>query len=236
MLLGEPLLKQVSLSHDGAKKVKSRQMNISKLLLALTSVWLTAPLAHAQLAVYGTVAVRRMTDIPYTQGTTNYTNGSFDPVGGTGGVFYDFRNVGPVRLGIDARGTIVNSKQGAYTAYNGGGGHIGSGLAGVRATFHTPFLPLKPYVEGMLGAAQTNFGTQYNNSLTSSGISNQNGVQYTTNFEYDAFAGLDITILPVLDFRVVELGYGAIEGNSHTYPVGSISTGIVFHLPFGLGK
>ncbi|NYF79148.1 hypothetical protein [Granulicella arctica] len=211
-------------------------MNISKLALALTSVLFAASTASAQLSAYGTVTVRRMTDIPYTQGSTTNTNGSIDPVGGTGGIFYDFRNVGPVRLGVDARGSIVNSTQGAYSAYNAGGGHIRSGLAGIRATFHTPFVPLKPYVQGSVGVASTNFGTQYNSSLATSGVSSTTGVQYSTHLEYDAFAGLDISILPVLDFRVVELGYGAVEGNSHTYPLGTISTGIVFHLPFGLGK
>jgi len=211
-------------------------MNISKLLLALTSAVLAVSTAHAQLSVYGTVTVRRMTDIPYTQGTTSHTDGSFDPVGGTGGVFYDFKTVGPVRLGIDARGSIVNSTQGAYTAYNAGGGHIGSGLGGIRATFHTPFLPLKPYVQGSVGVARTNFGTEFNTGLATSGVSNTTGVQISSHLEYDGFAGLDLAILPMFDFRVVELGYGAVQGNSHTYPVQSLSTGIVFHLPFGGGK
>lgn len=211
-------------------------MNISKLALALTSVLFAATTASAQLAVYGTVTVRRMTDIPYTQGTTNFTNGSFDPVGGTGGVFYDLRKVGPVRLGIDARGSIVNSSQGAYTAFNAGGGHIASGLGGVRASFHTPLLSLKPYVQGSVGVARTNFGTQYNDSLATGSISKGTGIQLTSHLEYDVFAGVDYAILPMLDFRVVELGYGAIQGPSHTYPVQSLSTGVVFHLPFGFGK
>jgi hypothetical protein len=211
-------------------------MNISKLSLALTSVLLAAATAHAQLSAYGTVTVKEMKDIPYTQGTTNYTNGSFDPVGATGGIFYDFRKVGPVRLGVDVRGSILNSTQGAYTAFNAGGGHLSSGLGGVRVSFHTPFLAVHPYVEGMVGAARTNFGTQFNNSLATSGLSNQTGVLLSTHLEYDAFAGVDISIIPLLSFRAVELGYGAVEANSHTYPLQSVSTGIVFHLPFGLPK
>jgi hypothetical protein len=211
-------------------------MNISKVLLALSSVVLAASTAHAQLSVYGTVSVRRMTDIPFTQGTTTQTNGSFDPVGGAGGIFYDFKTYGPVRLGIDARGMITNSTQGAYTSFNAAGGHLSSGLGGVRASFHTPFVPLKPYVEGMVGVARTNFGTGYNSGLATGGVSNTTGVQSSTHLEYDALAGLDISILPIVDFRLVELGYGAVEANSHTYPVGTISTGLVFHLPFGLGK
>ncbi len=217
-------------------QVKSCEMNISKLLLALTSAVLAASTAHAQIAAYGTVTVRRMTDIPYTQGTTTSTNGSFDPVGGTGGIFYDFKTYGPVRLGVDVRGSITNSTQSAYTSYNAGGGHIASALGGVRGSFHTPIISLKPYVEGMIGVARTNFGTQYTTGLATGGITKTTGIQLTSNLEYDAFAGVDYSILPFLDFRVVELGYGAVQGNSHTYPVQSLSSGLVFHLPFGLGK
>lgn len=211
-------------------------MTISKLALALTSVLFAASTAHAQLAAYGTVTVRRMTDIPYTQGSTTSTNGSIEPVGGTGGITYNFRTLGPVRLGVDARGSITSSTKSAYTSYTAAGGHIDSGLAGLRATFHTPFIPIKPYVQGSIGAARTNFGTQYNNGLATSGVSGQTGVQLSTHLEYDVFAGVDIAILPFVDFRVVELGYGAIQGNSHTYPVQSLSSGVVFHLPFGLPK
>src|SRR5882757_6122114 len=179
-------------------------MNISKLALvltlAVTFALSAASTAFAQASIYGTVSVRRMTDIPYTQGTTSATNGSFDAVGGTGGIFYDFRNVGPVRLGIDARGTIASSTQSAYTSYNAGGSHLSSGLAGIRATFHTPFIPIKPYVQGSVGIARTNFGTDYNNSLATSTLSNTTGVQISSHLEYGAFAGVDIAILPLVDF------------------------------------
>ena len=217
-------------------QVKSSEMNISKLALALTFALSAASTAFAQASVYGTVSVRRMTDIPYTQGTTTATNGSFNAVGGTGGVFYDFRNVGPVRLGIDARGTIASSTQSAYTSFNAGGSHLSSGLAGVRATFHTPFIPIKPYVQGSVGVARTNFGTDYSNTLVTGTLSKGSGVQISSHLEYDAFAGVDIAVVPLVDFRLIELGYGAVQGNSHTYPVQSLSTGIVFHLPWGLGR
>jgi hypothetical protein len=213
-----------------------KMTQLAKFALSLTPVLLAASVAHAQLAAYGTVTVRRMTDIPYTEGSTSVTNGSFDPVGATGGLFYDFKTLGPVRLGADLRGSIENSTQGAYATANAGGGHIGSGLGGVRATFHVPFVPLKPYAEGMVGVARTNFGTQYNTGLATGGVSNTTGILLTTHLEYDVFAGVDIAILPLVDFRVVELGYGAVQGSSHTYPVQSLSTGIVFHIPFTRSK
>jgi hypothetical protein len=207
-------------------------MNITKLFLALTSGLLAVSTAHAQLSAYGTVTVRRMTDIPYTQGTTNYTNGNINPVGGTVGAFYDFRNFGPVRLGVDGRGSIANSTQSAYPNFEAAGGHLNSGLGGVRATFHTPLIPLKPYVEGMVGVARTNFGTDYNQSLVgSTGLTKDTGLQITSHLEYDVFAGVDYAVLPLIDLRI-ELGYGGVEGHSHTYPVQTGSAGIVFHIPF----
>ncbi len=215
-------------------RVKSEEMITPKFALALASAVLTvtavSPSAHAQLAAYGTVSVRRMTSIPYTQGTQSYTNGSYDPVGGTFGLYYDWRTFGPVRLGVDARGSIANSTKGAYTA-TVAGGHLASVLGGVRASFHVPLVPLKPYVQGSVGFARTNFGTDYNSSLATSGVSNTTGILLSNHVEYDAFAGADLSILPFIDFRVVELGYGAVQGHSHTYPVESLSTGIVFHFP-----
>ena len=196
-----------------------------KFSLALLPFLCAATAAQAQLSAYGTVTVRRMTGVTYTQGTITHTDGTFDPVGATGGLFYDFRTIGPVRLGIDARGSFVNSNQGSNPFTKGSGGRIYTGLAGVRASFHTPFAPLKPYVQGSAGFSASDYG-----------VPAAGKVVLSSNVEYGAFAGLDIAILPVVDFRLVELGYGALQGNSHTYPVGTISTGLVFHLPFGLGK
>lgn len=212
-------------------RVKSEQMITPKFALVLASALLGASAAHAQLAAYGTVSVRQMIDIPYTQGTISNTNGSFAAIGGTGGVYYDWRTFGPVRLGADVRGSISNSTKGAYNA-TAAGGHLSSILGGVRASFHVPLIPLKPYIQGSTGLARTNFGTDYNSSLATSGVSNTTGIQLSNHVEYDVFAGADLAILPLVDFRVVELGYGAVQGHSHTYPVESISSGIVIHFPF----
>ncbi len=212
-------------------QVKSSEMIKPKFALALASVLLAASAAQAQLAAYGTVSVRRMTSIPYTEGTTSYTNGSFDAVGGIGGLYYDWRTFGPVRLGADVRGSIANSTKGAYTS-TVAGGHLDSILGGVRASFHVPLIPVKPYVQGSVGLGRTNFGTDYSSTLATSGVSNTTGIQLTNHLEYDVFAGADLAILPFVDFRVVELGYGAVQGHSHTYPIESLSTGIVFHFPF----
>jgi hypothetical protein len=54
------------------------------------------------------------------------------------------------------------------------------------------------------------------------------------NFEYEGLAGLDVKLLPILDWRVAELGYGGLNpfGTlSHNYPIKQVSMGFVFHLP-----
>ena len=57
------------------------------------------------------------------------------------------------------------------------------------------------------------------------------GPNLTNGFEYHLFAGADLRLLSVLDFRIVELGIGGLDASGHNFPLKSISTGVVFHLP-----
>ena len=195
-------------------------------LLAAVPLALFAPLAQAQLGIYGTVTVQRMSGIsgsPVTTAGVTYVD-SVDPLGGSGGIYYDFMNFGPVRLGADLRGSIVTTHRGALAASNGAGARINSGLGGVRASFRTPLPYLKPYLEGAAGVGATNYGVLTGNT----------GVQLRNNFEYHVYAGLDVKVFPIMDFRVAEFGYGGLDPfgtGSHNYPLKSVSTGVVFHLP-----
>ncbi len=200
-------------------------MVLRKAVLLLAVAAITTATAHAQFGVYGTFTVDRLSNLkssPDIQ-STQAVNNSVAPLGGTGGVYYDFKQLGPVKLGADVRGTIVTTKRGAYTNFNAGGARIYSGLAGVRAVFHTPLAPLKPYLQVSAGVGRSDYGLIYNPP------------SLRTDFQYEGFAGLDIHLLPIMDVRLLELGYGGhsdLGTNSHNYPVGSVSTGIVFHLPF----
>ncbi len=243
-------------------------MIFRKAVLLLAAAIVTPTLAHAQFGVYGTVTVNRLSGLdssplapvnanptncptptpPATLPQTCQVNSNIDPIGGTGGVYYDFKTIGPVRLGADLRGTITDSKQGAYTFSRGGGARIYSTLGGIRATFHTPWAPVKPYVQVSAGLARSDYGLYTTvvaipatTVTTSSGTTItippvlQNKVVTYNNFQYEGFAGVDVKVLPIMDFRVVELGYGAVNSfgtNSHNYPIGSLSSGVVFHLPF----
>ena len=209
------------------------------LLAAFASVISLSATAHAQVGVYGEFTVNRLTGMasspePTPNITSTRTN-SVDPLGGTGGVYYDRWKLGPVKIGADLRGSILTTKRGAYVNFNGGGARINSVLGGVRVVFHTPVLALKPYVEGLAGLGKSDYGLLYNGGgVTSNGIVG-NSTVLRNNFEYQALAGLDIKLLPILDYRVAELGYGGLDPfgtYSHNYPIKSVSMGFVFHLPF----
>jgi hypothetical protein len=227
-------------------------MILRKAVLLLAAIAATSTIARAQFGVYGTVTVNRLSgqqnspfapvnnpltasacaQIPLPQ--TCQVNNSVDPIGGSGGIYYDFMKLGPVRLGADLRGTITNSKQGAYTFSRGGGTRIYSTLGGIRASFHTPIRIIKPYIQGSVGLGRSDYGLYTNGPAI---INNDPGTQLSgivvhNNFQYEGFAGVDLKLLPIMDFRVVELGYGALTGGGHTYPIGSLSSGVVFHLPF----
>jgi hypothetical protein len=221
-------------------------MIFRKAVLFLAAALATTTIAHAQIGVYGTVSVNRLSgqqssplapanaDPAACTGTAApncKVNDSVDPIGGGGGVYYDFKTLGPVRLGADVRATVTNSHQGAYTFSRGSGTRIYSTLGGIRASFHTPIKIIKPYIQGSVGLARSDYGL----SLISSGSSQVGKIVTHNNLQYEGFAGVDLKLLPIMDFRVVELGYGALNSfgtGSHTYPIGTISSGVVFHLPF----
>ena len=198
-------------------------MRKPSLLASLLSVLLFCLLlpvaASAQVGVYGMFDGTRISSLTGTPSViTGKRLDSTSPVGGVVGVFYDFRNVGPVRVGVDLRGSLLQTKRGADADFLGAGTHINSALAGVRFSFHTPIkiLQLKPYLQASAGLGRSDFGVGQNQS---------NG------FEYHGFVGVDVKLLPVLDWRAVEVGYGGLSGNGHNYPLASVSTGFVFHLP-----
>ena len=201
------------------------------LLLAAVAVATTIS-AQAQVGVYGMFTVDRLSNIqssPLPAPTTNGPNARLntaDPLGGTGGIYYDFLKLGPIKLGADLRGSILSTKRGANVSFNDSGTRIYSALGGIRAVFHTPIAPLKPYIQGSVGLGRSDYGLS---NTTPSGQ-----VILYNNFEYEGLAGLDIKLLPIMDWRVAEFGYGGLDPfgtYSHNYPIKQVSMGFVFHLP-----
>src|SRR5216683_646527 len=198
----------------------------------------TATSAHAQFGVYGMFTADRLSNIassplplpPNSTGSAFARANTVDPLGGTGGVYYDFMKLGPVRLGADVRGSILTTKRGTYINFNGPDARIYSVLGGVRGVFHTPVNSLKPYLQISAGLGRNDYGLYVGRPASNQPLPN---VIYN-NFQYEGFAGLDIKLLPIVDWRVAEFGYGGLDPfgtYSHNYPIKQVSMGFVFHLP-----
>ena len=135
----------------------------------------------------------------------NFTGSHFDTpdkfyFGGTFGLYDDFYKFGPLHLGGDVRGSHLS-----------GGDHNSSTsvLAGVRAAVKPPVLPIKPYAELLAGVASTDIGN----------------VGGSKHLSAEANGGVDLTILPHIDWRVAEVGgqIGGDKANANFH----VSTGIV---------
>ncbi len=198
-------------------------MKVFAITLAAFAAILVVPLSsHAQAGLYGEFTASRMGGIqssPYAaySAANGGTRATIDISGGTFGGYYDFKTVGPVRLGADVRGVVTRSSRGGANAYVGAGSHLYSALGGVRGSFHTPVKFLEPYLVASAGLGRSDYG------LLTQTLNN--------NFEYHLFGGADLHLTSFLDFRAVELGYGGLEGGSHHYPIRSVATGIVLHFP-----
>ncbi|QNI37059.1 hypothetical protein [Edaphobacter albus] len=107
-----------------------------------------------------------------------------------------------ISVGGDLRGTFLNHD----------GFHYYTGAVGPRIAFKAPILPLRPYVEGLVGVGNVQYSS--NNS--------------STHFNYQVAGGLDMTIIPRLDWRVVEFDYSALTGQSVNAKI--LTTGLVLRV------
>ena len=198
------------------------------LLSGLVAAFVAGPLAHAQIGAYAAFTADRLSGLqssPLTTPGVAY-NSSVNPTGGTFGLFYDFKDVGPVRLGLDARFVHVTDTRGGQANSIGSGTRIYSTLGGVRASFRTRIKLLVPYVQASAGLARSDYGLAF--AYDTAG---RLAPKTVSNLEYHVYAGADYNVLPLVSWRVLEVGYGGINPfgtNSHNYPVANISTGIVF--------
>ncbi len=110
--------------------------------------------------------------------------------------------------GVDARGAILGS---------GGNTSLDSGLVGPRVSLHLHPVPIHPYIEALVGAGHADYGQG------SAKVS-------ATKFQYQFLGGLDLTILPRIDWRMVEFSYGGLSGLGSSFNPKTLSTGIVIRL------
>jgi hypothetical protein len=126
--------------------------------------------------------------------------------GGAFGLYSDFYKVPFGKVGGDIRFQFTRPASGTT---------LFSTLVGPRIALHPKVVPLNPYAEFLFGAGHFSYG---NNSPS------------TTQFDWRALGGVDKTLLPHLDWRVIEVSYGQLNTYSGTLKPVTLSTGIVLRL------
>ena len=93
-------------------------------------------------------------------------------------------------------------------------------LVGPRLAFKIPVTPLHLYAEGLIGDGDSQLGE---------GASRNS----SNRFESQFLGGVDLTLLPHVDWRVIELGDGELpaSGGSASLDTTTFSTGIVVRMP-----
>lgn len=127
--------------------------------------------------------------------------------GPTFGGYHDFYSLVVLHAGVDVRGSVLGVSQTTT---------LTSGMIGPRVSIHPHVLPLMPYVEGLGGIGHFDYGANQGSD---------------TKFEYQFLAGVDHTLIPRLDWRVIEFSYGGLSSFNGSLHPRTISTGLVLRLP-----
>jgi hypothetical protein len=127
--------------------------------------------------------------------------------GGGFGLYSDFYKVPFAKVGGDIRVQFVRPASNTT---------LTSFLLGPRLALHPKVIPLNPYAEFLFGGGRFSYG---------------NNQPSTTQFDWRVLGGLDKTVLPHLDWRVIEVSYGQLNTFSGRLRPVTLSTGIVlrFH-------
>jgi hypothetical protein len=126
--------------------------------------------------------------------------------GGGFGLYSDFVKAPFAKVGGDIR--FQFSRPASDTT-------LFSTLLGPRIAIHPHVVDLTPYAEFLFGAGHFSYG---------------NNAPSTTQFDWRAIGGVDKTLLPHLDWRVIEVSYGQLNTYSGTLKPVTLSTGIVLRL------
>jgi hypothetical protein len=190
--------------------------------LFTAALLLLAPAAHAQIfSVYGTLTVPRISGVvdgsdgSVTTGYSATTSSIWTPGVGAG-LTFGVLPIGPVRIGLDIRGSAKTGNNSSDTV-----------LVGPRIAIKLPVLRLKPYIQASGGYLRTTT-TIVNGPLPA-------GTQERQTFAaYEIIGGIDYPLLRILDLRVIEIGggQGYIAFGSSTAPnvsLFTISSGVVLH-------
>jgi hypothetical protein len=174
-----------------------------KLVIAAL-VLLSTAVVHAQVAsLYLTSSSARFSN---AQTATQSQYSTFWTSGIGGGVTLNFLPVGPIKLGIDLRGSTRPGTVGADTA-----------MGGFRVGINPPLIPFKPYIQASGGYVATRTASA--------------SKEYAA---WEILGGIDFPLVHFLDLRLVEVGGGSgynIPGATSTPNISlfTVNSGIVLH-------
>ncbi|MHB1700227.1 MAG: outer membrane beta-barrel protein [Acidobacteriaceae bacterium] len=106
-----------------------------------------------------------------------------------------------INYGVDIRGAFLR---------NGNNTQFDSGMGGLRLSVKPHIIPFNPYAELLGGIAHSSYPGRSGN-----------------NFAYEFNIGADFTLLPHLDWRVLEFSDTTLTSSNNISPK-ALSTGLVF--------
>ncbi len=124
------------------------------------------------------------------------------------GVYWNALGVPFVKAGLDLRGDWMGAGNAQDDSY----------FLGPRLQLHPHIVPLMPYAEALGGISRV---------IVGQGTARTTG----TKFSYALVAGLDLTIFPRVDWRVVDYSWQHVENLGIDFKPQQISTGLVVRLP-----
>jgi hypothetical protein len=200
-------------------------MKLRSLAVLFAFVAASAVAVRAQSAAYATFDAQQFTRNGILASPPSGSSNSDSPwlYGTTFGGYYTFPAIafphlfklptGPVKLGIDGRGTIVRTT-GQYSR--------DEAIVSLRVTPKKPIGKFTPYVQGGAGLGHTKIPGQLN---------------YTNNWNYVFGVGLDRKLSKLVDWRVFEVSggfmsnYVAGSNVNNTNHLLDFATGIAIHFP-----
>ena len=159
--------------------------------------------------IFFSLAASAQTGIYAEFSTSDFNASGVDrQYGPTFGLYHNLWRPPFLGIGFDLRATLLGS--GDTKAY--------MGFVGPRLQVRPRVIPLMPYVEGLVGVGDVHVGSGGN-------------FFSKTAFAFEGVVGVDWTILPRLDWRVVELSSGGFSSLNASISPRILSTGVVLRLP-----
>jgi len=214
-------------------------MSFRKVLFLGAAVFFgLAASARAQVGIYGMYTGTEMTGVQcLSTSACSSPNGDVRPWCGFGGAYWDFKSLGPIRLGVDLRAGALHSNRSASSS--AGGGNITGAqtfLGGLRGSIHTPISWLSPYAQVSAGYTRSDVTEPIVTTLATSGNPTIPRT-YDGFVQYEGFVGADVHVFPFLDVRPIELGIGNMNrvgtGGQGSTSIGLLSIGAGVVVRFG---